>query len=363
MTDQQTLLDVLRTVVLPDLGQDLVTAGVVKQLTVTPEGAVSLQISLGFPAASLKAALTAQLQALIRQQPGVSSVTVSVGHRIVPHAVQRGNELIPGVKNIIAVASGKGGVGKSTTAVNLALALAAEGARVGILDADVYGPSMPTMLGVSGRPETHDGKLMEPLQAHGVQVNSIGFLVGLDQPVIWRGPMVSQALDQLLRETRWDDLDYLVMDLPPGTGDVHLSLAQKVPITGAVIVTTPQEIALLDARKGLKMFEKVSVPVVGIVENMSVYICPSCGHQERLFGEGGGQLMATDYSVPLLGHLPLDLRIRERADSGVPILVAEPEGEIAEAYRQIARRVAIALSRIPKDYSHKMPGVVVKGVA
>jgi ATP-binding protein involved in chromosome partitioning len=274
--------------------------------------------------------------------------------------VQRGVKLIPNVKNIIAVASGKGGVGKSTTTVNLALALAAEGATVGVLDADIYGPSIPTMLGVVGRPESLDGQTIEPMMGHGLQTNSIGFLIDKDQAMVWRGPMVTQALDQLLRQTTWKDLDYLLIDMPPGTGDIHLTLAQNVPITGAVIVTTPQEIALMDARKGLKMFEKVSVPVLGIVENMSLYVCPDCGHTAHIFGAGGGGLMASDYSVPLLGSLPLNLGIREQADAGRPTLVSDPDGAIAGLYKGIARKVAVRVAGIAKDMSSKFPSIVVQ---
>jgi ATP-binding protein involved in chromosome partitioning len=249
---------------------------------------------------------------------------VTVGQKITSHAVQRGVKLVPGVKNIVAIASGKGGVGKSTTAANLALALAAEGATVGVLDADIYGPSQPTMLGISGRPESKDGKTLEPLEAYGVQAMSIGFLIDVDTPMVWRGPMVTQALEQLLKDTNWREVDFLIVDMPPGTGDIQLTLSQKVPVTGAVIVTTPQDIALLDARKGLKMFEKVGVPIVGIVENMAIHVCSKCGHAEHIFGEGGGERMCRDYDVPFLGSLPLDIRIREQADSGRPTVVADP---------------------------------------
>jgi ATP-binding protein involved in chromosome partitioning len=268
--------------------------------------------------------------------------------------------MIPGVKNIIAVASGKGGVGKSTTAVNLALALAAEGANVGILDADIYGPSQPMMLGITARPESKDGKSMEPLERYGIQAMSIGFLIDTDTPMVWRGPMATGALEQLLRETQWHDLDYLVIDLPPGTGDIQLTLSQKVPVTGAVIVTTPQDIALLDARKGLKMFEKVGVPIIGIVENMSTHICSQCGHEEHIFGSGGGEKMGKDYDINLLGSLPLDIRIREQTDGGMPTVVAEPDGKIAATYRQIARRTAVKLSELGRDYSSKFPNIVIQ---
>ena len=265
------------------------------------------------------------------------------------------------MRNIIAVASGKGGVGKSTTAVNLALALAQEGARVGLLDADIYGPSQPQMLGLAGRqPESTDGKTMEPLEAYGVQAMSIGFLVDVETPMVWRGPMVSQALDQLLNETHWQDIDYLIVDMPPGTGDTQLSLAQKVPVTGAVIVTTPQDIALIDARKGLKMFEKVNIPILGIVENMSIHVCSNCGHAEHIFGEGGGERMCQDYGSEFLGSLPLEMSIRQMADGGKPTVVGAPDSPAAEIYRRIARRVAVKVAEKAKDMSSKFPNIVVQ---
>jgi ATP-binding protein involved in chromosome partitioning len=292
--------------------------------------------------------------------PGIGSVNVDVSSKIVSHSVQRGVKLIPGVKNIIAVASGKGGVGKSATAVNLALALAAEGASVGILDADIYGPSQPQMLGITGRPESLDGKNLEPMMAHGIQAMSIGLLVDTDSPMVWRGPMVTQALQQLLNETRWHDVDYLIIDMPPGTGDIQLTLAQKVPVTGAVIVTTPQDIALLDARKGLKMFEKVGIPIIGIVENMSTHICSSCGHEEHIFGAGGGDKMCKDYNTELLGSLPLDIRIREQTDAGRPTVVADPDGQVAEIYRSIARRIAVKVDELSQDYSELFAKIVIE---
>jgi len=273
--------------------------------------------------------------------------------------VQRGVQLLPNIKNIVAVASGKGGVGKSTTAVNLALALAAEGATVGILDADIYGPSQPMMMGIEGRPESHDGKTMEPLENYGVQVMSIGFLVEQDNPMIWRGPMVTQALEQLLRQTNWSALDYLVVDLPPGTGDIQLTLSQRVPLTGAVIVTTPQDIALLDARKGIRMFEKVGVPILGIVENMAVHVCENCGHVEHIFGEEGGKRLAAEYKVDYLGALPLNLSIRVQADSGRPTVVSDPDGEIAAIYKRVASRVAVRIAERAKDFSAKFPTISV----
>jgi ATP-binding protein involved in chromosome partitioning len=279
---------------------------------------------------------------------------------IVAHTVQRGVKLMPNVKNIIAISSGKGGVGKSTTAVNLALALAAEGATVGILDADIYGPSQPMMLGITGRPESIAENTIEPMEGHGLQASSIGFLIDPDSPMVWRGPMVTSALEQLLRQTNWRDVDYLIVDMPPGTGDIQLTLSQKVPVTGAVIVTTPQDIALLDARKGLKMFEKVGIPIIGVVENMSIYICPNCDHQEHIFGQGGGQKMCKDYGVDFLGSLPLNLSIREQADSGRPTVVADPDGAISAIYKGIARKIAIQVAEMSKDMSSKFPSIVVQ---
>ncbi|MGZ8259590.1 MAG: iron-sulfur cluster carrier protein ApbC, partial [Caldimonas sp.] len=309
------LLQALRAVVDPETGRDFVSTKQLKNLRVEG-GDVALDVELGYPARSQIDALRKALIAAARGVPGVANVSVTVASRIVAHAVQRGVQLLPNIKNIVAVASGKGGVGKSTTAVNLALALAAEGASVGILDADIYGPSQPMMMGIDGRPESIDGKTMEPMENYGVQVMSIGFLVEQDNPMIWRGPMVAQALEQLLRQTNWSALDYLIVDLPPGTGDIQLTLSQRVPLTGAVIVTTPQDIALLDARKGIRMFEKVGVPILGVVENMAVHVCERCGHVEHIFGEQGGERLAAEYKVDYLGALPLNLSIRVHADSG-----------------------------------------------
>jgi ATP-binding protein involved in chromosome partitioning len=301
-------------------------------------------------------------QALIsaaKTVPGVGNVSVNISTRVTAHAAQRGVQLLPQVRNIIAVASGKGGVGKSTTAANLALALAAEGARVGLLDADIYGPSQPTMMGIEGRPETEDGKSMEPMENHGVQVMSIGFLVNPDDAMIWRGPMATQALEQLLRQTNWKDLDYLIVDMPPGTGDIQLTLSQRVPLTGAVIVTTPQDIALLDARKGIRMFEKVGVPILGLVENMAVHVCTQCGHAEHIFGQDGGRRMAGELGVDYLGGLPLDLNIRVHADGGRPTVVADPTSAIAATYQMLAREVAIRVAARAKDFSSKFPTIKV----
>jgi ATP-binding protein involved in chromosome partitioning len=296
----------------------------------------------------------------LREVSGVKNVSTNVTMNIVAHTVQRGVKLMPNVKNIIAISSGKGGVGKSTTAVNLALALAAEGATVGILDADIYGPSQPMMLGITGRPESIAENTIEPMEGHGLQASSIGFLIDPDSPMVWRGPMVTSALEQLLRQTNWRDVDYLIVDMPPGTGDIQLTLSQKVPVTGAVIVTTPQDIALLDARKGLKMFEKVGIPIIGVVENMSIYICPNCDHQEHIFGQGGGQKMCNDYGVDFLGSLPLNLSIREQADSGRPTVVADPDGAISAIYKGIARKIAIQVAEMSKDMSSKFPSIVVQ---
>ncbi|HUJ86883.1 MAG TPA: iron-sulfur cluster carrier protein ApbC [Burkholderiales bacterium] len=320
---------------------------------------VSLEVELGYPGKSQIEPIRRQISEALRKA-GAAAVTVSVSSKVVAHAVQKGVKLIPGIKNIIAVASGKGGVGKSTTAVNLALALAAEGASVGILDADIYGPSQPMMLGISGRPESKDGKSLEPMEGHGIQAISIGFLIDTDTPMVWRGPMVTQALEQLLKDTRWRDLDYLVVDLPPGTGDIQLTLAQKVPVTGAVIVTTPQDIALIDARKGLKMFEKVGIPILGVVENMSIHVCPKCGHESHIFGSGGADRMCADYGTELLGQLPLDAAIREQADSGRPTVVADPDGRVAEIYRRIARRCAVKIAESQRDMTSKFPNIVVQ---
>jgi ATP-binding protein involved in chromosome partitioning len=322
-------------------------------------GDVAFDIELGYPAKSQAGELRRALVAVAKSLPGVENVSVNITTKVVPHAVQRGVQLMPNVKNIIAVASGKGGVGKSTTAVNLALALAAEGASVGLLDADIYGPSQPMMLGIDRRPESEDGKTMEPLENHGVQVMSIGFLVDQDEAMIWRGPMATQALEQLLRQTNWRDLDYLIVDMPPGTGDIQLTLSQRVPMTGAVIVTTPQDIALLDARKGIKMFEKVGVPILGIVENMAVHVCSNCGHVEHIFGADGGKKMAEQYGMAYLGALPLDIHIRQQADGGKPTVVADPDGEIAGIYKAIARRVAVGIAEKAKDFSSRFPTITV----
>jgi len=363
MTIEQQIHAALASVVDPNTGRDLASTKSIRNLRIVPAGDgadVALDVELAYPAASEHDALRAQVEAALRGVAGVGNVDVKVASKIVTHAVQRGAKPMPNVKNIIAVASGKGGVGKSTTAVNLALALAAEGATVGLLDADIYGPSQPTMLGIAGKPETKDGKTMEPMERHGIQANSIGFLIDPDEAMVWRGPIVTQALTQLLEQTNWRDLDYLVVDMPPGTGDIQLTLSQKVPVTGAIIVTTPQDIALLDARRGLKMFEKVGIPILGVIENMSLHVCSNCRHVEHIFGEGGGEKICKDFGVPYLGALPLDIRIREQADSGTPTVVADPTGPIAKTYREIARRVAVAVGEKAKDLSSKFPTIVVR---
>jgi ATP-binding protein involved in chromosome partitioning len=354
--DSTALLNALQGVIDPNTGQDFVSTKALKNLS-EQYGDVTFDVELGYPAKSQWVALRDALGSAAMGVPGVNSVVVNLSTHVVAHAVQRGVQLLPGVKNIIAVASGKGGVGKSTTAANLALALAAEGASVGILDADIYGPSQPAMMGLSGRPETLDGKTMEPLVGHGVQVISIGFLVNKDDAMVWRGPMATQALEQLLRQTNWKALDYLIVDMPPGTGDIQLTLSQRVPLTGAVIVTTPQDIALLDARKGIKMFEKVGVPILGIVENMAVYCCPNCGHTEHIFGADGGRKMAEEFEMDYLGALPLNMQIRVQADGGAPTVVAEPEGEIAELYKSVARQLAAKVARQAKDFSSRFPTI------
>lgn len=358
--NEQQIRAALAEVINEDTGKSFGEAKTLKNIRI--DGAdVAFDIELGYPAKTRLDAIRKAVIAAVKAVPGVGNVSANVSSKIVAHSVQMGVKLLPGVKNIIAVASGKGGVGKSTTAVNLALALAQEGASVGILDADIYGPSQPQMLGLAGQqPESSDGETMEPLEAYGVQAMSIGFMIDVETPMVWRGPMVVQALDQLLTQTNWRDVDYLIIDMPPGTGDTQLSLAQKVPVTGAVIVTTPQDIALIDARKGLKMFEKVNIPILGIVENMSIHICSNCGHEEAIFGQGGGQQMGQDYNVAMLGSLPLEMSIREMADGGKPTVVGAPDSRAAEIYRSIARRIAVCIADKAKDMSSKFPNIVVQ---
>ncbi len=355
---EQDLLAALASIKDPHTGKDYVSTRALRNLQIQG-GDVAFDVEMGYPAKTLHPQLRSQLVAAAKTVAGVDNVSVSISTKVISHAVQRGVPLLPGVKNIIAVASGKGGVGKSTTTANLALALAAEGARVGILDADIYGPSQTMMMGVGGKPDSSDGKTMEPKTNHGVQVMSIGLLVDQDQAMIWRGPMAVQALEQMLRQTNWKDLDYLLIDLPPGTGDIQLTLSQRVPLTGAVIVTTPQDIALLDARKGIKMFEKVGVPLLGLVENMAMHVCTNCGHVEHIFGADGGKKMAEEYQLDYLGSLPLSLQIREQADSGMPTVAAAPDSEVAGIYRQVARTVAVKVAQQAKDFSAKFPSITV----
>jgi ATP-binding protein involved in chromosome partitioning len=344
----------------PFLGQTLGEARAVESIELDGDRA-RIRVALGFPIGDYLPEFSRALTAHIAAAGGPRDVEIELVAKITAHAVQRQLSPLPGVRNIVAVASGKGGVGKSTVAANLALAWARQGARVGVLDADIYGPSQPIMLGLTGqRPASPDGKRIRPLAAHGLVAMSIGFLIDPEQPMVWRGPMVTQALTQLLNDTDWGDLDYLVIDMPPGTGDIQLTLAQRVPVSGAVIVTTPQDIALADARKGLKMFEKVNVPVLGIVENMSVHVCANCGHVEHLFGAGGGARMAAQYGVELLGELPLDSRVREEADSGAPTVAAAPASAHAAPYFVMARRTAAALARRSKDRSTLFPKIVVE---
>jgi ATP-binding protein involved in chromosome partitioning len=345
----QALEQRLAGIIDPATGQSL-SAGGARVRAAESDGKAAIAITLGYAVAGWRDGLRAAVVERLTEA-GLTLASFELNHRIVAHAVQPNVSPSPRVRNIIAIGSGKGGVGKSTTAVNLALALAAEGARVGVLDADVYGPSIPTMLGLSGRPDSPDGKSIEPMRAHWIEAMSIGLMVESDTPMIWRGPMATSALTQLLTETLWGGdtgLDYLIVDLPPGTGDIQLTLAQKIPVAGAVIVTTPQDVATLDARKALKMFEKVQVPVLGLIENMAVHVCTNCGQVEHLFGQGGGERMAAQYGVPLLGSLPLEIGIREQGDAGVPIVVAAPDSTAAMAYRQIARRMAALLATRPR---------------
>jgi ATP-binding protein involved in chromosome partitioning len=337
-----------------------ITLGQAKALkAVRCEGSeVAAEIALGFPAAGYAHALSAALESVLSEVPGVTGSQIDVSWRIGAHSPQKSLEAISGIKNIVAVASGKGGVGKSTVASNLAIALSQAGAKVGMLDADIYGPSQQRMLGAEGRPETVDGKHMRPMVSHGIQSMSIGYLIEEETPMIWRGPMVTQALEQLLNETTWNDLDYLIVDLPPGTGDIQLTLAQRIPVSGAIIITTPQDIALLDARRAVKMFEKVEVAVLGIVENMSIHRCSNCGHEEHIFGSGGGTNMAEEYGIPLLGQLPLDINLRRDADAGEPTASRDADGDIATRFRDIALGMSAKLSLRPKDYSRAFGNIV-----
>ena len=356
---RETVESALKDVNDPYLERNLMASKAVKDIQVDGT-TVSVTVVLGYPAKGFVEAFARQIKQRLEQIEGVSEARVEVSWKIEAHTVQKSLKPLDNIKNIIAVASGKGGVGKSTTAVNLALALSAEGAIVGLLDADIYGPSQPRMLGISGQPQSADGRSLEPMENHGLQAMSIGFLIDEETPMIWRGPMVTQALEQLLNDTRWRNLDYLVVDLPPGTGDVQLTLAQKIPVSGAIIVTTPQDIALLDARKGLKMFEKVEVPVLGVVENMSTHICSNCGHEEHIFGEGGAKRLAEESNVSVLGALPLDISIREQADGGQPTVIAAPDSRVSQIYREIARKAAAKLAIKTKDYTAKFPKIVIQ---
>jgi ATP-binding protein involved in chromosome partitioning len=356
---EQQVEAALKDLIDPNTGRDYVSSKSVKNVKIDGND-LALDVVLAYPANSVLEETRQTVLARLKSIPEIGNVVVNVSSKIVTHAVQRGVKPLPGIRNIVAVASGKGGVGKSTTAVNLALALAAEGARVGMLDADIYGPSQPMMLGITGRPDSDDGKTMQPMIGHGIQAMSIGFLIEADTPMVWRGPMVTSALEQMLRDTHWDDLDYLVVDLPPGTGDIQLTLAQRVPVTGAIVVTTPQDIALIDARKGFKMFEKVGVPILGLVENMATHVCSKCGHEEHIFGAGGAEKMSKDYGVEVLGALPLDINIREQADSGRPTVVADPESAVAKTYKRIARRTAVKIGDLARDMTSKFPNIVVQ---
>ena len=350
----------LNSIKLPDIGRTISDVGRVLDAK-RSDGAVTAHLELGFPARSRLDLYREHIVAAVAAETGCEDVSLEFSTRIVAHGVQRNLKPLENVRNVIAIASGKGGVGKSTVSVNIALALAAEGANVGLLDADIYGPSQPHMVGLAGKqPQSEDGKTMRPLEAHGLQVMSIGFLIDPDQPMVWRGPMVTSALQQLLHQTSWHDLDYLIVDMPPGTGDIQLTLSQQVPVSGAVIVTTPQNIATLDARKGLAMFRKVSIPVLGVIENMSTHICSECGHEEPIFGTGGGEKMSQDFDVTLLGQLPLDSRIREQTDSGKPTVLADPDSAAAAAYRNAAFNLAAAQAAQGRDYASKFPKIVVE---
>lgn len=344
--DQSAIYNALQQVMEPTLERDLISLNAIHEVAID-DNHVTVSVDLGYPAAGVARELAEAIHQQLGPLPGVAKLSVDVDWLIAASPTAHSLQAIPGVKNIIAVASGKGGVGKSTTAVNLALALTAEGARVGILDADIYGPSQHHMLGVGERrPQiVGEGKaqMMVPIEAHGIQSISMGYLVTEQTPMVWRGPMVSGALQQLLLQTRWDDIDYLIIDMPPGTGDIQITLAQKVPVTGAVIVTTPQDIALLDAKKGIEMFRKVNVPVLGVVENMALHTCSNCGHEEHIFGAGGGERIALEYQTELLGSLPLDLSIRSATDAGEPTVIAHPESSVTANYRAIARKLAANL--------------------
>tara|TARA_B100001250_G_scaffold316925_1_gene279356 strand:+ start:4916 stop:5995 length:1080 start_codon:yes stop_codon:yes gene_type:complete len=356
--NHQKAEEILSKIEAPYTKTDLISANLIKGISVD-NNQVSIQIEFGYPIEGIKQELSEKIKIEFSKLDAIKC-NIEISSKILSHASQKGTQVLPNVKNTIAVASGKGGVGKSTTSVNLALALQVEGANVGILDADIYGPSQPRMLGLKGKPDSLDGKTVEPKEGHHIQSMSIGYLIDEETPMIWRGPMVTGALEQLLNETNWKDLDYLVIDLPPGTGDIQLTLCQKIPVSGAVIVTTPQDIALLDAKKALKMFEKVQVPVLGVVENMSTHICSKCGNEEHIFGHGGGESMSHQYGIDLLGSLPLDMQIREGVDNGNPSVALEPNSKVSETYRNIARNIAAKISLQARDYTSKFPKIVVE---
>jgi len=361
MVKQAEVESAIRGVNDPYLGTDLFTAGSIEQLDIE-QGNVNLKVRLGYPAKGIIGGLKQLLTVAIENCEGVENVSVHIHSHIASQQAQKNLPAIQNIKNIIAVASGKGGVGKSTTAANIALALKAEGAEVGILDADIYGPSQGMILGVpeGTRPDNKDGQFFIPVIAHDIQVMSMAFLVTEKTPMVWRGPMVSGAMQQLLTQSLWGELDYLIIDMPPGTGDIQLTLAQNVPVTGSVIVTTPQDLALIDCKKGIEMFRKVDIDVIGVVENMSTHVCSKCGHHEPLFGAGGGERVAGEYNTELLGQLPLHMTIREQTDSGMPTLVAEPESEVSLIYRDIARKIGVSLAKRAQDQVGVVPQIIIK---
>jgi len=360
MLDEKTVLDLLHDHDFEHLPQQIDLSEAVRQVKVTGDD-ITLEILFHFPANGIRQALAEEIEALIKTHwPNTHKVQVNIKHRIVAYKTKAGVPPLGRVKNIVAVASGKGGVGKSATSINLALALKAEGATVGVLDADIYGPSVPIMLGIpDARPVSEDQKTIQPLQAYGLEAMSIGFLVDEAQAMVWRGPMASSALQQIVTDTRWGELDYLIVDLPPGTGDIQLTLAKKIPVTAAVIVTTPQDLALADAKKAITMFGKVDIPVMGVIENMSTHICSQCGHEEAIFGQGGGKNLSADYDIPLLGQLPLSIEIRQSLDEGKPLVAIEPENAISRSYRKIARQLAANLDSLAKDYSKGTDNILV----
>jgi ATP-binding protein involved in chromosome partitioning len=360
MTDQreEIIKNLLQTYTVPYLKKDVVSTKALRTIYLENHK-VNVELEFGFPIDSIKSQIQADLTDLIKQETGLDKIEISISWNVASHQVQAGLKSVAGVKNIIAIASGKGGVGKSTVCANLALALQAEGAKVGILDADIYGPSQPQILGSYETPE-HKEKRLKPIVRYDLQTMSIGNLVDIESAMIWRGPMVSTALQQLLNDTDWDNLDYLFIDLPPGTGDIQLTLSQKVPVSAAVVITTPQDLSLIDVRRALGMFAKVKVPVLGIIENMSTHICSNCGHEEAIFGTGGGKKVAEEFYTELLGQLPLVMKIREDADAGKPTVVAEPNGAIANQYKDIARKLSAKLSLEPKNYANRFPNIVVE---